>query len=111
MSEEGPLLDWAHLEAQTGGEASLQREVLTLFLKQAEGYLETLAAHPDDSAVWREYGHKLIGAARAVGAHKLARLARRAETSASAEREALVDAMRTGLTAVRAEIERGLSEN
>lgn len=67
---DAPPLDLAHLDRQTLGDADLRRDVLALFVRQTEALCETLAgAGPARRA---ELAHRLIGAARGIGAFALA---------------------------------------
>jgi HPt (histidine-containing phosphotransfer) domain-containing protein len=74
------ILDLSHLAAQTGGDHALQREILTLFVRQSREILALLgndAALPQASA---DLAHKLKGSARTVGAFGLAKAAEAVET-------------------------------
>jgi len=71
-------IDIAHLSRHTAGDRRLGREVLGVFRDQAEDYLSALEG-ANDSASWRHAAHTLKGAASAVGAHKVAKLAAAAE--------------------------------
>jgi HPt (histidine-containing phosphotransfer) domain-containing protein len=73
-ADEDGAVDLSILRAQTGGDAELEREVLGLFLTRANGELARLkaAATADER---RKVAHGLVGAAGAVGAVKVARLA------------------------------------
>jgi HPt (histidine-containing phosphotransfer) domain-containing protein len=62
-------LDLAHLRRMTLGDAGLEREVLTMFLKQADSVLGALAGLPPDAAA---LAHTLKGSARAIGAFGVA---------------------------------------
>lgn len=65
-----PALDLVHLSRQTFGDHTLERELLTLFDRQAEHFSARLGAPcASGDAVWRaELVHTLKGSARAVGA-------------------------------------------
>ena len=62
----GQVLDLDHLARQTMGDEQVQREVLALFVEQArscvEGFVET------DEAARKAVAHRLLGAARGIGA-------------------------------------------
>ncbi len=75
--DESVVLDREHLKGYTGGDSYLARDVLNIFLENAPLYLDTLSAAAGDG--WRSSAHKLKGAARGIGAWRLARAAERAE--------------------------------
>lgn len=75
--DETVLLDDDHLSAFTGGDSSFQKQVLKVFLDNAPSYLEILCEPGNEN--WRTDAHKLKGAARSIGAWRLAREAERAE--------------------------------
>ncbi len=75
--DETVVLDDSHLNEFTGGDRDLQKQVLAIFLEHAPKYLETLCASGNDT--WRSDAHKLKGAARSIGAWRLACEAERAE--------------------------------
>lgn len=84
----GEAIDRAYLSRFTLGNADLEREVLELFVAQLPVYLEQLrSAH--DAKSWRNAAHSIKGSAAAVGARRLAVIARVAEQvdAASIERE------------------------
>jgi len=62
--DDGPI-DIAHLRRMTLGDASLEREVLSMFSAQASRLLSALAALPPDAPA---LAHTLKGSARAIGA-------------------------------------------
>jgi HPt (histidine-containing phosphotransfer) domain-containing protein len=62
-------IDLAHLRRMTLGDAGLEREVLTMFLKQAGHLLDRLAGLPSDAGA---LAHTLKGSARAIGAFGVA---------------------------------------
>ena len=98
-------VDLSILRAQTGGDPNLEREVLGLFLTRASGELARLkaAATADDR---RRIAHGLVGAAAAVGAVKVARLA------ASVERGNIVamPALEAAIAEATRQITRHLAE-
>lgn len=104
-SSEDGAVDLSILRAQTGGDPNLEREVLGLFLTRANGELARLkaAATADDR---RRIAHGLIGAAGAVGAVKVARLA------ASVERgnTVAIAALETAIAEAARQITRHLAE-
>lgn len=75
--DETVILDEAHLREFTGRDSEFQAQVLQIFLDNAPGYLEVLCRPGNDN--WRTDAHKLKGAARSIGAWRLAREAERAE--------------------------------
>ena len=66
--DDGPI-DIEHLQRMPLGDASLEREVLTMFSAQAAGLIGKLAALPRDAAA---LAHTLKGSARAIGAFAVA---------------------------------------
>jgi HPt (histidine-containing phosphotransfer) domain-containing protein len=70
----GQALDLVHLSAQTFGDRALEREVLDLFEQQCRRLLPAIA---DRSAIMArgDAAHTLKGAARAVGAERVAAIA------------------------------------
>ncbi len=68
------IFDREHFERQTFGDVGLQREIIQLFLAQAEDARKTLAFAMSDTS-WRFLTHTLRGAASAVGALRIAELA------------------------------------
>ncbi|WP_237152530.1 Hpt domain-containing protein [Oryzibacter oryziterrae] len=97
-ADERPV-DLVHLARQTMGNHDLEREVLHLFLTQSEKCMSRLG----DSTYARraEAAHTLLGSARGIGAHKVARAAE------ALERAALADptAGNAEIEALRVEIE------
>lgn len=75
--DEKVVLDREHLNGYTGGDRELAKQVLQIFAENAPDYLAALAASDCDN--WRTSAHKLKGAARGIGAWRLARAAERAE--------------------------------
>lgn len=71
-------IDIAHLSRHTAGDRRLGREVLGVFRAQSEDYVAALEDAVDAEA-WRHAAHTLKGAASAIGAHKVAKLAAEAE--------------------------------
>ena len=78
-------IDLDHLNIYTGGDHTLNREILGLFDGQCHEIVEKLADlakrnKADDSAKnWHDAVHSLKGAARGVGAFKLGDIAAEAE--------------------------------
>jgi HPt (histidine-containing phosphotransfer) domain-containing protein len=74
-----PILDIAHLSAQTCGDQALQREILALFIGQTGEILTALGDPAALPAARADLIHKLIGSARAIGACDLVATAEAAE--------------------------------
>ena len=74
---EAPALDLDHLRRMTLGERELEREVLTLFARQAEELSLRLEKLPVEGA---SLAHTLKGSAQAIGAFAVADAAERLET-------------------------------
>jgi HPt (histidine-containing phosphotransfer) domain-containing protein len=114
-SEEAPVspggerdpIDHAYLRRFTLGDRALEHEVLGLFADQAPTYLLHLMAAESDRA-WFEAAHALKGSARAVGAWRVALLAKQAEahTAESNGRSDIIDALSTALGEARSYIAR-----
>lgn len=88
------VFDRDHFDQQTFSELSLQREILQLFLLQIENTKTALAKGPTASD-WRYISHTLKGAAAAVGAIAIARLAEEWE---SVEPPSGADALATAIS-------------
>jgi HPt (histidine-containing phosphotransfer) domain-containing protein len=78
--DEKVLLDQKHLDEFTSFDYGLQNQVLSVFVSNAPLYLEKLCRPNNDN--WRADAHKLKGAARSIGAWRLAIAAERAEKMA-----------------------------
>src|SRR5436190_12907773 len=65
-----PVIDTKHLARMTLGDERLEREVLELFLRQADMLLGRMVNQP--AAVIVGLSHTLMGSARGVGAWKVA---------------------------------------
>lgn len=76
-----PVIDLAVLSSQTGGDMLLEREVLALFAVRAKADMALLGTAGAD--LRREVAHRMVGAARAVGASAVAAEARAVENGAS----------------------------
>lgn len=72
------VIDRQYLARFTLGNAALEQEVLELFSAQLPVYVKQLR-DADASRLWREAAHSIKGSAAAVGAKRLANLARLAE--------------------------------
>lgn len=66
-------IDLVHLAAQTAGDKALEADVLQLFARQARIGLQELSG--TDAASRKAAAHRLKGAAQAVGAFNVARIA------------------------------------
>ncbi|HZD28192.1 MAG TPA: Hpt domain-containing protein [Xanthobacteraceae bacterium] len=69
LAPDDGLIDIEHLQRMTLGDASLEREVLTMFSAQAVGLIGALATLPADTGT---LAHTLKGSARAIGAFGVA---------------------------------------
>ncbi len=76
--------DRHHLASQTGGDAALQREILTLFTDQSTAILSALDDPAAPPLARADLAHKLTGSATAVGAFALAEAAAAVEAEARA---------------------------
>lgn len=74
-------VDLKHLRRYTLGDASLEREVLDLFLAQLPVTIASLGSARSEKD-WKVAAHTLKGSGRAVGAWRIARIAEQAERSA-----------------------------
>lgn len=74
----GRPVDLVHLARQTGGDKSLEAEVLALFARQARQAVAQLSELGTKARA--ELAHKLAGAAKGVGAFEVARRAEALET-------------------------------
>jgi HPt (histidine-containing phosphotransfer) domain-containing protein len=78
MGEMRAVFDPEHLDRMTSGDQDLQAEVLDLFRHQAELWGRLLDPQfPSDN--WGDAAHTLKGAARGIGAWKLADICQNAE--------------------------------
>lgn len=65
-------LDLVHLAAQTGGDLTLQRDLLDLFIKQSAEFVAHMPALAEaDPAAASQLAHRVNGSARAIGAFEL----------------------------------------
>lgn len=74
VRNDGPVLDAAFLGRQTAGDKALERELLALFLAQADLLVPRIVAGEPDRT---ELCHRLTGAGRAIGAIRFAGAAER----------------------------------
>jgi hypothetical protein len=76
-----PALDFSHLNAQTQGDATLERQLLTLFRVQARQIIFDLQNRTFESAKVRaDFAHLLRGSSLAIGATRVAAMAGAYET-------------------------------
>ena len=75
-----PVIDLAHLERMTQGETSLQREVLELFVLQADILLARMQGETPRAI--GALAHTLCGSARGIGAWSVAEAAEAVQRSA-----------------------------
>ena len=107
-------IDLEHLARYTGGERTLNAEILRLFDGQVTdmvGQLNTVLAQRDAKR-WREIAHTIKGAARGVGAFGMGEAAAAAEPidPANAEKaKAAVASLQTEADSVRGFIQNYLS--
>jgi HPt (histidine-containing phosphotransfer) domain-containing protein len=78
---ESEVLDRAHLARMTFNDRNLEREVLQLFVRQAELLMQRI--HGSEPAAIATLAHTLKGSAAGIGADQVARAAEAAELSAS----------------------------
>lgn len=78
-------IDFVHLARQTGGDRALEREVLALFRDQSARLLAAMSAAGRGDRAARDAAHTLLGAARGIGASRIAGLAELMETAAESE--------------------------
>jgi HPt (histidine-containing phosphotransfer) domain-containing protein len=74
-------VDLTHLSRYTGGERTLNAEILQLFVDQSADLMRQLQAVIDtrDTKAWRDITHSLKGAARGIGAFEFAQAVAEAE--------------------------------
>ena len=77
-------VDLAHLSRQTMGDRSLEQEVLSMFLHQAKNVREKICAAPEAERL--SLAHGLKGAARGIGAFRVADIAGDVESDPSSEK-------------------------
>lgn len=102
-------IDLAHLRAITFDDRRLESEVLALFGERASASL--IAIEQTDSDEERGHAaHRLVGAARAIGANELASAAAEIERTRTLTPEA-VDALSEAMAAVIGFLETRLSDS
>jgi HPt (histidine-containing phosphotransfer) domain-containing protein len=85
-----PAIDRAHLRQMTHGEPALEREVLQLYVIQADLLLNRMMAGPVGASAAAAIGalaHTLNGSSRGIGAWQVAAAAAAVEAEASAGRD------------------------
>jgi HPt (histidine-containing phosphotransfer) domain-containing protein len=98
------ILDLSHLKAQTGGDHALQREILTLFVRQSREILALLRDEAELPQARADLAHKLKGSARTVGAFGLAEAAEAVESGLRAGTPPVLDDLATAVEAACAGI-------
>jgi len=102
--EPSAAIDVAHLSRMTLGERSLEREVLTLFDRQADRLLPRLRTGGRTAAATA--AHTLKGSASGIGAFRVARAAEAVEQADDADFAAAVERLAAALAEAKAEIAR-----
>jgi HPt (histidine-containing phosphotransfer) domain-containing protein len=100
-------IDHSVLDAQTGGDADLAREVLGLFAEQCRRLLPPLVDPASPAAARADAAHTLKGSAAGIGALKVQALAGTAEAQLRAdapEAAGTVEALAGAIAAALAEI-------
>ncbi|WP_333794188.1 Hpt domain-containing protein [Hyphomicrobium sp.] len=100
---EAPI-DRAHLGRYTLGSATLEREILGLFLAQLPLGIEQLRFASTDRE-WQIAAHTIKGSARAVGAWRIANLALEAEQTSGVTDEAVREHVLAMLETASEEVE------
>ena len=90
-------VDFEYLESFAAGDRQVVREVLTMFLEQAQAWAGGL---DPASPGWRDMVHTIKGAARGIGANALGDVCARTEV----EGEAGLPAVREALAAAVADV-------
>jgi len=106
-------IDLDHLARYTGGDVSLNAEILALFDQQCRmilAELEELAGSDANIRAWQELSHKLKGAARGVGAFAIGASAADAEKATPTKARAVLEKLKRDSAAVHAFIEDLLSK-
>jgi HPt (histidine-containing phosphotransfer) domain-containing protein len=109
LAADASAVDFDHLARMTLGDGNLEREVLEMFLKQADRLLEALVVEPAESAL---LAHTLAGSAQATGAFRVADCAAALEAAArqgksgAPEVAALQQAMAKARTAIETRLGR-----
>ena len=72
------IIDFDHLRVFTEGDQALERDVLGIFVQQADIWLRDLEDSGDKKS-WTDAAHTLKGSARGVGAWRIAEICEHAE--------------------------------
>jgi HPt (histidine-containing phosphotransfer) domain-containing protein len=104
----GEPIDREHLAGYSGGDATLEAELVAFFADHAVLYIAELAA-AGDALAWRTAAHKLKGASRSIGALELGSEAEKAERAcedllaagSEVEKQQQLDALTVQLERVR----------
>lgn len=102
-------IDLVHLARQTAGDRLLEREVLGLFRDQSVRLLAAMSAAGRGGQPARDAAHTLLGAARGIGAFRIAAIAERAQLAEDAEFTAAVADLEGAITDAQALIDRLLA--
>ncbi len=94
-------VDFAVLEAMTGGDDAISEEVLALFVQQAGLWSPLLDVRHEG---WRDAAHTVRGAAAGIGAGALAEACAAAEAAEKAEAPPLLDRVRDALDVALADV-------
>jgi HPt (histidine-containing phosphotransfer) domain-containing protein len=111
LHEQGPIVDQAHLNRMTGGDAALAAEVLGLFREQCDLWMRLLEP-TTDTLDWGNAAHTIKGSARGIGAWALGDVCGGAEEAARGgdltrdQKRAWCEAISNELDAVLGEIAR-----
>jgi HPt (histidine-containing phosphotransfer) domain-containing protein len=103
-----PALDLAHLSRMTLGESALEREVLTLFDRQAGMLLARMAS--EEPRVVAALAHTLAGSASGIGAWKVAAAAAAIERAACEPDAVALTRRMDDLAAAVAEVHAAIAE-
>ena len=99
-----PAIDMQHLSRMTLGERSLEREVLSLFGRQADLLLPRIRDSVPAAAA--TLAHTLKSSALGIGAWRVARAAQAVEQVSAGELAAAVAALEAAIAETKAEIAR-----
>ena len=108
MADAKPV-DLDHLARYTGGDPSLNTEILALFDQQCRmilAELEELTGSDANIRAWQELNHKLKGAARGVGAFAVGEAAADAEKVTPTKARAILERLKRDAAAAHAFIEK-----
>ena len=100
--DDAPLLDRAHLDAQTFGDAALARELLGLFADQCRRLLPGIGDAERPPGERADLAHTLKGSALGVGAARVAGAAAAIETALREDGAADVETLARAVAATLA---------